>query len=47
MSSIKLSAELRQDCGKGASRRLRRLNNLVPAVVYGGEKRSHVFTVTS
>lgn len=38
MSSIKLSAELRQDCGKGASRRLRRLNNLVPAVVYGGEK---------
>lgn len=38
MSTIKLSAELRQDCGKGASRRLRRLNNLVPAVVYGGEK---------
>ena len=38
MSNIKLTAELRQDCGKGASRRLRRLNNLVPAVVYGGEK---------
>jgi large subunit ribosomal protein L25 len=38
MSSIKLVAELRQDCGKGASRRLRRLNNIVPAIVYGGEK---------
>ena len=38
MSSIKLVAEVRQDCGKGASRRLRRLANQVPAIVYGGEK---------
>ncbi len=38
MSNIKLVADLRQDCGKGASRRLRRLNNIVPAIVYGGEK---------
>lgn len=38
MSNIKLVAELRQDCGKGASRRLRRLSNIVPAIVYGGEK---------
>jgi large subunit ribosomal protein L25 len=38
MSSIKLAAEVRQDCGKGASRRLRRLANQVPAIVYGGEK---------
>ena len=38
MSSIKLVAESRQDCGKGASRRLRRLDNQVPAIVYGGEK---------
>lgn len=38
MSSIKLVAEARQDCGKGASRRLRRLANQVPAIVYGGEK---------
>jgi len=38
MSNIKLAAELRLDCGKGASRRLRRLDNLVPAVVYGGDK---------
>jgi len=33
-----LNAELRSDLGKGASRRLRRLASLVPAVVYGGEK---------
>ena len=38
MSSIKLVAEARQDCGKGASRRLRRLAGQVPAIVYGGEK---------
>jgi large subunit ribosomal protein L25 len=38
MSTIKIVAELRQDHGKGASRRLRRLNNQVPAVVYGGDK---------
>ncbi|MFC5699054.1 50S ribosomal protein L25/general stress protein Ctc [Pseudomonas sp. GCM10022186] len=33
-----LNAEARSDLGKGASRRLRRNANLVPAVVYGGEK---------
>ena len=38
MSTIKLEAELRVDMGKGASRRLRRLENKVPAVVYGGSK---------
>ena len=31
-----LSAIVRQDSGKGASRRLRR-EGLVPAIVYGGE----------
>ena len=31
-----LSAELREDAGKGASRRLRRENG-VPAIVYGGK----------
>lgn len=37
MSAIfELEAELRQDCGKGASRRLRRLQDKVPAIVYGG-----------
>ena len=37
-TTIKLEAELRTDMGKGASRRLRRLDNKVPAVVYGGNK---------
>ena len=33
-----LNAEARSDLGKGASRRLRRNESLVPAVIYGGEK---------
>ncbi|MAS26428.1 MAG: 50S ribosomal protein L25/general stress protein Ctc [Oceanospirillaceae bacterium] len=36
MSEYTLSAELREDAGKGASRRLRRENG-VPAIVYGGK----------
>ena len=31
-----LHAQVRTDAGKGASRRLRRLQDLVPAIVYGG-----------
>ncbi len=38
MSNILLEAETRTDMGKGASRRLRRLENKVPAVIYGGDK---------
>ncbi|MPQ68739.1 MULTISPECIES: 50S ribosomal protein L25/general stress protein Ctc [Pseudomonas] len=38
MNEFTLNAEVRSDLGKGASRRLRRLASLVPAVVYGGEK---------
>jgi large subunit ribosomal protein L25 len=38
MSTILLEAETRADLGKGASRRLRRLENKVPAVIYGGTK---------
>lgn len=34
-----LNAELREDAGKGASRRLRRLENQTPAIVYGGKKK--------
>ncbi len=34
---ITLTAELREDVGKGASRRLRRLGNKVPAIIYGAE----------
>lgn len=38
MLDIVLEAELRQDAGKGASRRLRRLENKVLGIVYGGGK---------
>ncbi|MBC9249604.1 50S ribosomal protein L25/general stress protein Ctc [Pseudomonas alcaligenes] len=38
MTNFALNAEVRSDLGKGASRRLRRNENLVPAVIYGGEK---------
>ncbi|WP_372780489.1 50S ribosomal protein L25/general stress protein Ctc [Litorivivens sp.] len=38
MSEYTLNAKVRQDAGKGASRRLRRLANEVPAIVYGGKK---------
>jgi len=38
MNDFTLNAEARSDLGKGASRRLRRLASLVPAVVYGGDK---------
>ncbi|RUR36043.1 50S ribosomal protein L25/general stress protein Ctc [Vreelandella populi] len=38
MSDFILKASVRNDLGKGASRRLRRANQQVPAVVYGGEK---------
>jgi len=33
---FELNVEPRADLGKGASRRLRRLGNMVPAVIYGG-----------
>ena len=34
---ISLTAELRTDVGKGASRRLRRMGDKVPAIIYGAE----------
>jgi large subunit ribosomal protein L25 len=37
MSTFKIKAELRDDLGKGASRRLRR-ENKVPCIIYGGER---------
>lgn len=38
MSTIVLEAESRSDTGKGASRRLRRLEEKVPGILYGGNK---------
>ncbi|CAE7149673.1 rplY [Symbiodinium pilosum] len=35
---LELTAELRTDVGKGASRRLRRAGKRVPAIIYGGEE---------
>ncbi|KIO47730.1 hypothetical protein SQ11_15730, partial [Nitrosospira sp. NpAV] len=40
MSDYTLNASVRSDLGKGASRRLRRANEQVPAIIYGGEQRS-------
>jgi large subunit ribosomal protein L25 len=37
MSDFRLSAQTREEAGKGSSRRLRRLEGLVPAIVYGGK----------
>jgi len=36
--AFELNCSVREDQGKGASRRLRRLNNAIPAVLYGGDK---------
>lgn len=38
MSTVTLEAQTRDVQGKGASRRLRRLEQIVPAIVYGSEK---------
>lgn len=37
-TEFELHAELRSDVGKGASRRLRRLEDKIPAIIYGGDK---------
>ena len=36
--AFEINAEIREDMGKGASRRLRRLADQVPAILYGGDK---------
>lgn len=38
MTDFELTATSREDKGKGASRRLRRLAGQVPAIIYGGKK---------
>ncbi|MFV3303666.1 50S ribosomal protein L25/general stress protein Ctc [Pseudomonas sp. NY15181] len=45
MVDFVLNAQERSDLGKGASRRLRRNDGLIPAVVYGGEKAPQSLTL--
>jgi large subunit ribosomal protein L25 len=47
MSNVdfELNCSVRTDLGKGASRRLRRLNNEIPAVLYGGDKEPVSLTI--
>jgi len=42
---ISLTAELRTDVGKGASRRLRRAGDKVPAIIYGAEDTAQTLTL--
>ncbi|MCR9262255.1 MAG: 50S ribosomal protein L25/general stress protein Ctc [Pseudomonadaceae bacterium] len=42
---LELTAELRTDVGKGASRRLRRAGQRVPAIIYGGEESPQKLTL--
>jgi len=36
--TFELTVEVREDKGKGASRRLRRLSDRIPAIIYGGDQ---------
>jgi large subunit ribosomal protein L25 len=45
MSDYQLTANVRHDLGKGASRRLRRANEQVAAIIYGGEKAPQPITI--
>jgi len=43
-ASLEINAQLRQDAGKGASRRLRR-QGLVPAIVYGADREPQMISL--
>jgi large subunit ribosomal protein L25 len=43
--AFEINAEIREDMGKGASRRLRRLADQVPAILYGGDKAPTTLTL--
>ena len=43
--SFEIQAEVRSDEGKGASRRLRRTEDKIPAIIYGGEKTPQSITL--
>ncbi len=47
MVDFVLNAKARSDIGKGASRRLRRLDNLVPAIIYGLGKTPENISLTA
>ncbi|PLW67438.1 50S ribosomal protein L25/general stress protein Ctc [Pseudohalioglobus lutimaris] len=42
---FEVHAELREDMGKGASRRLRRFADKIPAIIYGGDKDPQPLTI--
>ena len=42
---FELSCSVREDLGKGASRRLRRLNQSIPAILYGGDEKPTSLTI--
>ena len=42
---FEIQADVREDLGKGASRRLRRLADLVPAIIYGGDRDPQALTL--
>jgi large subunit ribosomal protein L25 len=42
---FEVQAELREDMGKGASRRLRRLADRIPAIIYGADKDPQPLTI--
>jgi len=44
---IEINAVLRTDVGKGASRRLRRLANKVPGIIYGGKDNAVLLTMNA
>ena len=44
--TIELTAEIRTTVGKGASRRLRRLEDKVPAIIYGGSADAQMLTLS-
>lgn len=46
MSTFTLQAQTRADKGKGASRRLRRLEGLIPAVLYGDDKPAQMLSLS-
>ncbi|WP_196140614.1 50S ribosomal protein L25/general stress protein Ctc [Aliikangiella sp. G2MR2-5] len=43
--SFELNVELREDMGKGASRRLRRLEDKIPGIIYGGGKKPQPISI--